>query len=290
MTLQEFLAENNIPYRQGGEHHHVTAGYVGVDCPRCSPGASKFKLGLREELNGASCWTCGRIGVLEALVELTGLSYPQVKEAIGERQEAVERQERRGRLRMPSGVGPLQKPHRKYLEGRGFNPDELAATWGIGGIGIAAKLSWRLFIPVEDVTGKVVSWTTRTIWPDGEPRYKGAAADEEEVDRKSILYGEAKCKHACIVCEGPSDCWRVGPGSVATMGVVVTRAQIARLSRFPVRVICLDSEPDAQRRAWDLCKQLECFPGVTFNCVLEESSDPGSATEKEVKKLRKFLE
>lgn len=288
MTLTEFLSENNVSFQEAG-HRHVTTGYVGVDCPRCSPNSQKYKLGIREELNGASCWTCGRIGVLEALVELTGLTYPQVKEAIGERQEAVEREERRGRLRMPSGVGPLQKPHRKYLEGRGFDPDELAATWGIGGIGIAAKLSWRLFIPVEDVTGKVVSWTTRTIWPDGEPRYKGAAADEEEVDRKDLLYSEKYCRHAVCVCEGPTDVWRIGKGAVSTMGVVVTRSQILRISRFPVRLICFDNERDAQRRAWDLCKQLEPYPGVTYN-ISVDAKDAADASPKEVQAIRRMLE
>jgi len=51
----------------------------------------------------------------------------------------------------------------------------------------------------------------------------------------------------------------------------------------------LDKQPKAQRAAAVLAKQLQLFPGTTIVAELE-SDDPGSATDKEVAELRKFLE
>ena len=292
MTLVEFLQTRNIPFRQTGEHHHVSsAGFVGVDCPFCSPNSGRFRLGVRENLRSANCWTCGYHSARECLAELTGLTWQEIKAELGELGSEPDYEPiKRGRLKLPDGVGPLLPPHRLYLKQRGFDADELVRVWGIEGIGIAAKLSWRLFIPVHDRDGATVSWTTRTIWAGGEPRYKGAAANEEEVDRKSLLYGMGYVRHACVCCEGPSDVWRIGPGAVATMGVVVTRSQIALLAKVPVRAVCFDREPEAQRRATELCRQLEPFPGLTLNLKLERAKDPGEAAEDEVKEIRRVLE
>ena len=292
MTLVEFLQTHNIPFRQAGEHHHVSsAGFVGVDCVFCSPGSGRFRLGIRENLRSASCWTCGYHSARESLTELTGLSWQEIKAELGDMGDEPDYEPRkRGRLKLPDGIGPLLPPHRLYLERRGFDPDELVKVWGIEGIGIASKLSWRLFIPIHDRDGATVSWTTRTIWEGGEPRYLGAAANEEEVDRKGLLYGMGYVHHACVCCEGSTDVWRIGCGAVATMGVVVTRAQVSLLSKVPVRAICFDREPEAQRRAAELCRQLEPYPGLTLNLKLERAKDPAEADEDEIKEIRRVLE
>jgi len=102
---------------------------------------------------------------------------------------------------------------------------------------------------------------------------------------KSVLYGVDYIRHAAVVVEGPADAWRVGPGAVATFGVVVTPDQLARLARFPVRVVCFDSDPPGRARAAKLVSALAPFPGKTYDVVLD-AEDPGSATPKEIKKLR----
>lgn len=38
----------------------------------------------------------------------------------------------------------------------------------------------------------------------------------------------------------------------------------------------------------ELCRRLEIFNGVTFNCVLK-AKDPGEASKDEIKELRRFL-
>lgn len=76
---------------------------------------------------------------------------------------------------------------------------------------------------------------------------------------------------------------------MATLGVLVTSAQIARLARYPVRVVCFDNEAGAQRRALALCRELSVFAGTTQNVVLD-AADPGSAPPAETRALRRLIE
>jgi len=80
-----------------------------------------------------------------------------------------------------------------------------------------------------------------------------------------------------VICEGPVDAWALGPGGVATCGVGYTAAQRAAASRYPVRVACFDSEPDAQQRAEVLCAELSVMPGQTMLWRLESGKDAATA-------------
>jgi hypothetical protein len=134
----------------------------------------------------------------------------------------------------------------------------------VGGIGLASKFAWRVFIPFY-FRGEVVSFLTRGIVD--EQRYRSAQASEEILDHRSLLYGEDHARHAIVICEGPTDVWAIGPGAVATCGIGYKREQVVRMAGFPVRGILYNNEPEAQRRAKKLCRELEVFPGKTFNIV-----------------------
>jgi hypothetical protein len=54
------------------------------------------------------------------------------------------------------------------------------------------------------------------------------------------------------------------------------------------RVIVFDNSVQAQLRADKLAEQLMVFPGETYTINLD-SADPGEATEREIKQLRKFV-
>ena len=292
MTLADILRELSIEFREPGEHHHATQGRLQVDCPWCSPRSGKFRMGLRP--NGpAACWSCGFHQLANSLVELSGSPWREVKQLLSEAdsdRRDDSRAERRGKLVLPDGLGPLLPAHIAYLRNRGFDPRRTQKLWNLQGIGPAAKLSWRIFVPIS-LDGEVVSWTTRKVGPGDGFKYWTARPDQEKVSSKDVLLGEDFCRHAVVVCEGPFDAMRIGPGAVATLGTVVSKSQAARIAKYPTRVVCLDAEPDAQRRARKLCGDLEAFPGTTVNVVLESAKDPGDASRKEIKELRRrFLE
>ncbi len=106
---------------------------------------------------------------------------------------------------------------------------------------------------------------------------------------KSLLFAMDLARHAVIVVEGPFDAMRIGPGAVATMGINYSQAQVNLIAAFPVRYVAADNEPNAQRMAVKLCQELEVFAGKTERiCV--DAKDPGSASDKELRLLRRLLQ
>jgi hypothetical protein len=288
-TIQDVLRELDVPFKSEGEHKNVRQGWIGCECPRCSS-ASGFLLGIELDGHRCSCWQCGWMPLEAALAELSGRTRREVRELLGDREDAGERatrDDRRGRLRLPRGLGPLLPAHRKYLRQRGFeDTGALERLWGLQGIGVSGRLGWRIFIPVT-LDGKTVSWTTRAIG-DAAARYISASPEEEIVSHRRLLFGEDHARHAIVIVEGPFDAFRVGPGAVATLGVGFNQFQVERMARYPVRAICYDNEPSARRRARELADLLGVFPGETTVVTLD-AKDAGEASDGEIRRLRRWF-
>ena len=290
MDLRAALRSLNIPYAEHGSSPHVTQGWLGIQCPFCGRGSRNFGLGINLRTLGCTCWKCGSHSLRSALAEAVG-DWKPVRALLPELEAGAERQrpaERGGTYKPPPGVVDMMPAHRRYLERRGFDPDLLALRHGIRGIGGGGRLGWRLFMPVC-VYGEPVTWTTRAIG-EATMRYISAAPAEESRPLKHCLYGEDHVRHAVVVTEGPFDMLRIGPGAVALFGVSYTPVQVARLARYPVRVIAFDNEPAAQRRANQLADLLAPWPGQTHIARLS-GADPDSAPAAEIAELRaRFLD
>jgi hypothetical protein len=291
MQLRDFLQEHRIDFRESGEHHHATRNRIQVDCPYCSKDSGRFRLGIALDLSRASCWTCGNKYLASVLCELTQVSFHKIKELLGDTKDSLNYEKQsihRGTLKLPEEIGNLLPIHRKYLIKRGFDPEYIAETYKVKGIGLSSKLAWRLFIPIH-LNNEIVSWTTRSLTDTGS-RYFASPRACEKVSAKTLLYASDRVRHAAIVVEGPFDVFSIGDGAVATMGLVVSNEQVFRIAKYPIRVICFDSEPLAQTRARKLCKSLEVFPGVTYQVSLS-GKDAASSPKSEIKELRKrFLD
>ena len=292
-NIIQFLEEHGIDYRECGDHHHVSSDeWVNIDCPYCSPRSLRFRMGYNKEKGFVTCWTCGRHPLVESLAEATGLPFGRIRESLkGVTREWVRTEEVRGKLVLPMGIKPLGRLHRQYLKKRGFDPDEIASVWGVQGIGLAVKLSWRLFIPIHH-KGEVVSWTTRAIGEEVRARYVNADKHEEKIPASDLLYGEDHATHCIVVVEGPIDAWAIGKGAVAIMGLKkesYKRKQVARIASYPVRYICFDNEEMAQRRARRLAKEVSVFPGKTSVLRLEQGKDAASTTKRELREIRSLL-
>lgn len=290
IDLRSYLINRNVPIAPDG-HHHVRKGWIGVDCPFCSPGIHHYRLGFHEYSGRVNCWMCGRVDPVEVLVEICKISKREAIDLWRSRRRGFQidtNEKHTGRYKEPNGVGELRDAHRRYLRGRGFDPNSLTSIWEIGGMG-PGKLGWRIFIPIFDANGKRVSWTTRSIGAGR--RYISASPDEEAVHHKSLVYGAHLARNAIIVVEGPTDAWAFGQGAGGVLGIRYTPEQIALLAEFSVRAICFDRSADAQSRAKHLCKQLAAFPGVTEQVEIESGEDPATADPEEIMEIRKeYLE
>lgn len=285
MEFSQLLDTYGVPHRTEG-HHHCRPGWVQMDCPFCAE-QNKYHLGYNLTYGYVNCWKCGSHSVQSTLAMLTHLPYGKVKELLRGVKTTRKPEKLRitGRYTPPEGVGPLQPAHKRYLEGRGFDVATIQTLWKVKGLGMHGQLAWRLFIPIE-YHGETVSWSTRTIGTKGS-RYISATPKQETLQHKTLLYGEDYVRDSIIICEGPLDVWRIGPGAVATFGTSFGMEQIHRMGKYRKRFICLDNNKDAQRRAQRLLDTLTIYDGETVNVVLD-SSDPGEATIIEVQRIRKL--
>lgn len=287
MTIQEVLRDGGVEFAQAGEHHHARHGWLAIRrCPFCS--SDNYHLGYNLTRGYFNCWKCRGHGVIRTLLQL-GVPYP-VASSFFKGRELLPRELAKERIKLvePPGRGDLLKHHLDYLRGRGFeDPALLARTWELEGIGrLGGRLAWRIYIPIVHRDHRV-SWTTRAVGdvPESQ-RYVSASPEEESRNHKEVLYGLDFVLHSTIVVEGPSDAWRIGPGAVATLGTGYSAAQVRLLSKVPYRYICFDRSRNAQRLAGELASELAPFPGETHVVELD-AEDPGSASPKEVKMLRK---
>jgi len=285
MTFRDLLDELKVAYLESGSSH-CRPGWIQLrDCVFCS--STNYHLGYRLGSRYTNCWRCGfhpayvtlqRLGASKAILGQfwKGLEHEHVAP-----REAV-----RGKLIEPKGRGPLKRIHKEYLCGRGYKPEQVQGMWEIEGIGIAGRLGWRIYIPIY-YQNRRVSWTTRAVGSDVAQRYISAGAEEEAVNHKRILYGLDYCAQSVVICEGPLDVWKVGPGSVGVFGTSYTPAQVRLLSGIPFRFVCFDSSKEAQREARKLAGELAVFPGRTENVILD-AKDPGEAKPKEIAALRRL--
>lgn len=286
ISLADLLSDLGVDAKDHTESPHVTPGWLGIICPWCGQGTGNYGLGVNQRTLATVCWKCGPRSLTASLAAASGRPFREIAEALGGVRVEKRAERPPGKLELPAGLGPLLKPHRRYLKGRGFDPDEMAALWGLQGIGMAPKLKWRLFIPIT-LKGRVASWTTRAITDRTKYRYWAAAPAQEAIPAKTLLGGEDQVVgNAVIVVEGFFDMARVGPGAVWTMGTGFTPAQVYRLSRYWRRTICFDNDPAAKRRARALASALAAFRGETQVAELD-ADDPGSADKREIKLLRK---
>jgi hypothetical protein len=290
MKFTDFCREHHIAHVTSGEHHHTRDGWVQIDCPFCGSGSGKYHMGYSMAHAYFHCWRCGPQKTGDVIAELipgktSGAAYHLFNNAVDKDHTRATKRKAVGKLKTPKGIKPMGVRHRRYLKSRGFNPTTIEKLWHVQGIGLHSTLAWRLWIPFHHL-GEVVSWTTRTISKNNSYKYINASLEQEKYRSAELLYGEDYCRHAIVVCEGPTDAWRIGPGAVATTGIGFIGEQVDRVSRYNKRLICFDAEPAAQKRAERLCKMLEVMPGETFNIQLD-SGDPGDATKREVKQIRK---
>jgi len=284
MTIQELLAGAGLDYLESG-HNHCRTGWLQVRvCPFC--GSQNYHLGFNLSDKFFACWKCRWHPVWETLLKL-GVSSSTIREFLHDYElgKEPEKAEWSGRLKEPGGRGPLQRCHRDYLKRRGFDPEEIQRLWQVEGIGIDARLAWRIYIPILSKRVRV-SWTTRAIGDRAAKRYLSAPETEASINLKHVIYGADWCRHAVVIVEGPIDAWAVGPGAGALFGLAWTSEQVKTLAGFPRRYICLDSSLDAQARARELADLLACFPGVTENIVID-AKDPAESSKKELRLIRK---
>ena len=283
-----FFTDHRIPYYTEG-FKQCKQGWIQIDCPFCT-GNPGPHLGWNTRDAFFHCWRCGFKKNIEAIQGLTLCTPSQAKaiareyrEMPGESPQIDQRPEirvaRRAEINLPSGTGPLNSAHRRYLTSRDFDPDELVSEWKIAGTGPVGDYKLRIIIPIY-YEGKLVTYQGRAISKRSQLRYKACPKEDEARNIKTCLYGYDDAKeHAVAIVEGVTDAWRLGKGAVATFGITYTIAQLMLLKKFRRRFIVFDStDPQASEQACKLSHDLCQLPGETMIVEIDEP-DPASMSQ-----------
>jgi DNA primase len=303
MDIVRYLDDQHIPYRIAGEKN-VKEGWIGVDCPFCisTRNGPDFggHLGINLDSKVISCWRCNTKGPITRLIkEVEQVSYYQA-ENIASRYFNLEIKEGYipKELRPPSSQLVLKPEFRRelmpvtrqYLQNRGFDPDYLIRKYDIMDGGNIGSFAWRVIIPII-MKGRIVSYTARTISPPEveEIRYKMCKEEEALVPRNKLLYNIDTVSRGVIICEGPTDVWRIGDGSVATLGVMFSSAQIDLLHKRGITRAFILYDREAEENAERLAHSTRLFCKHVEVIYLDESKDPADLTPEEAMYLRRDL-
>ena len=287
------LKDYNIAHTT--EHHHCTTGWVQVNCPFCTD--SDFHLGIPlHDPKIVNCWRCGKHSLFETIKELLHCTGGEAYRILEKYEtgispyELVKKRKQASTLVLPPGTGPLNDNHKRYLIKRGFDLEQLVQEWDILGTGPLGPYKHRIIIPIHH-EGRLVSYTGRDITERSDTRYKTCESGKEVRSHKHCLYGLDKVQgnNWVLVVEGPTDVWRIGPGTVATFGITWVKEQVLLLSRFKMASILYDPEPYAQEQALKLAVELNWL-GVDTEIIQQHgASDPGDMTNEDVKDLKRRL-
>jgi hypothetical protein len=173
---------------------------------------------------------------------------------------------------LPEGIVPVNQlgdghPAAAYLRGRGFDLNELASRYQVCYCEYEPTeppLLRRIVIPIYRprmlVTAKGASldqgnvlagWIARTIGAD-EPKYLACTG----MAKSYLLYNLSAAKSSTgpvVVCEGPTDVWRIGSNAVALLGKSLSTVQRDLIVRhFAGRPIVIMLDSDARAEAHDI--------------------------------------
>jgi hypothetical protein len=195
---------------------------------------------------------------------------------------------RRGPAAPPGTIIPLSElgdrhQARRYIVGRGFDPDELSIQYGVGYcIDADPDYSFalnRLYIPVT-YQHHLVGWQARVLHDESKRPYcnmTGFSTGDYfyNFDRAS----QGRC---VVLVEGVFDAWSVGPEAMALFGKVIGHGKQEKLRslipREPIVVLMIDPK---EGEAWTDAEAIlrPMFPGRVLSVKL-----PMAATEAECRR------
>jgi hypothetical protein len=288
-------------YRRYGVHYategerHTSKGWVNTRCPFCT-GNPGLHLGFDLTKRFFHCRRCGWHDTVSTLVELCRVTVDRAKQLYHDLRPSydgpirprakTDHLVRISRYKRPTDVGRLRPAHKRYLEGRGFDPERIEDQWHLLSTGPSAYLDsidyrYRLFIPIM-WDEREVSFQTRDTTGKAKIKYKACPMDREDIHHKHILYGNPECwkSNTGIAVEGVTDCWRLGTQAFALFGIEYKIEQVAVIAKMFEKVaIVFDGDNHAQKRAKRLDSQLQAIGLETTVIKLGQGCDPGSMTD-----------
>jgi len=291
-----YLSERGFAFKKSGPE--VSKGWIGIQCMFCGDTSGSTHGAFNLKYGNYNCWRCGKHPVYKVIAELENCSYKKafeiLKEYTSDSLYETEEEVYANSLdiRKLAQADKMKKHHRLYLQKRNFDDKKLEKEYGLLGTNIGGDYSHRIIAPI--IYNKVeVSFQGRTIL-DIEPRYLACEKEKEVIHYKNILYNLDRVQKNILLVEGITSVWRIGPGSVASFGSIITTKQtlllLTKAKKYDKHIfVCLDPEPSAQKIAQKIVFNIKSIYDKVANIVLTEDEDPAEMSDRDILILRKEL-
>jgi transposase-like protein len=288
-----FLTEHAIEFWETGKNTSV--GWVSLQCPLCSDNSNHG--GIELKTGRYSCFRCGTHWLVKIIAKLTNTNFSKAKKILNKYSSdnkyiiKTEQNDHKyiNKIKFPSGTQQLTERAKSYLIKRKFDPEYLAREWGLMSTGNTGEYKFCILAPIY-LNHELISYQCRDITGRAKTPYRPCHIDQSVYNFEYSLYGIDKAKNRkCVVVEGITDVWRLGPGAVATFGIKFTSKQVTLLVKnFDHISILFDPEMDAQNQADKLYHLLRGYD-IDTNVFTLESGDPGSLSDYEARKIMKEM-
>jgi len=293
---ESFLTEYNIEYFTQGKN--VADGYINICCPLCNDHSNHG--GFNPKTGHYGCWRCGSHWIIKVISKLTNKTFNQSKKIYAKYSTKehiyVNKDDENvniyvNEIKYPSGAQSLTKRAKNYLKNRNFDPEYLTREWGLMSTGNTGEYKFCILAPIY-LHGRLISYQCRDITGKAKTSYRPCHVDQSVYNFEYSLYGIDKALNIgkkCVVVEGITDVWRLGPGSVCTFGIQFTLQQVQLLKKsFEEIYILYDAEEIAQAQADRLFNLLKGYNKKVEVFTLE-AGDPGELSDDEARKIMEEL-
>ena len=307
MSLETFdvisyLEDRGISYSESGKN--VTEGWLNITCPFPGCDDPSNHLGISLESKFFSCWICDAKGPVDKLIqELEDCSWIESQAILGQfienpyktlsKKRSTLKRDLRGRVteNKPDILSQFQttfpKIHLKYFKSRNFDPDILIPKYKLQSSYTLGKYKFRIIAPII-INDEVVSFVGIDVTRKAKVPYKNASDEESIISTKDCLYNIDNVYDSVILVEGITDVWRIGKGSVATLGKKVTTAQVNILVQKEIKNVFVLPDSDAIDEWEKLSKQIA--PLFDHVELLElDSGDPADLTGEDLKYIQGLI-
>lgn len=264
-------------------------------CPYCG---REQKMGINLTTYRTNCFRCNEhpspaqmimdIEGLDTYAELLNLLKNGQFTELEFKEERVELPEPKpvelpeGFKLITQGKSYLAKITRNYLKHRGFNIEELAKQ----GIGYCTKGDYFGYVILPFYSnGRLIYFNARLVVGNG-PRYNNPPKSVTGLGKEFLIFNEDALGlyNQVYICEGVFNALTIGERAIATMGKAVSRVQVNKLIKSPVKRFIFLLDPDAKKQAISLALKLVNFKSVKV-VYLPEGKDANDIGRKEVMKL-----
>lgn len=225
----------------------ISAGeYYRVACPLCNDTRGRlwinYRWGVRDPITGdrnyflAHCYNENCLSEPGAIAQLRALTTQYIRRAKAGRVtlNPGKKFDPSKPIEMPSDCEPLDTlpddhPAIRYLKQRRFDVDEVQKRWGVQYSRRVCSFSpnGRLVIPFYGASSykPLLGWQARRLdATDNGPKYYTARGTK----KSRVLYGLPRVRDEgpVVLCEGPTDVWRLGRNAVAFLGKKASEQQV----------------------------------------------------------------